>query len=278
MSLSKYRKDQEYCKEGLRLLTLLATQFGRTGNSNEDMNEAQVRSLHLLKALWYFVLYHAFRSFCSWSPSLSIKLNRLVGFVTISLMVRLRWGHGVNLKWIDVYTCQKWLTSINISYQTQNIHVASFISPLEWLCGGWNSEKHRCVFIIAVNSLTKMHMEYLLRKTYNRGYFTSCIASTLLLCLTFLDHKMPCLHTCLVIKFNRIQFFFILYSCISNRENFSYCQYLEGSQMQTAPSWNNSMLFAVFIVQESERVLLLCVSSSSNCKVYGYVYSGMNFA
>ncbi|CAB3982970.1 serine- kinase ATM [Paramuricea clavata] len=53
ISISKYRKDQEYCKEGLRLLTLLATQCGRREAMNdEDMKDAQVRSLHLLKAFW----------------------------------------------------------------------------------------------------------------------------------------------------------------------------------------------------------------------------------
>ncbi|XP_028397504.1 serine-protein kinase ATM-like [Dendronephthya gigantea] len=49
--ISKHRKDQEYCKEGLSLLTLLATQFGRSEVRDEaDMKDAQARSLHLLKA------------------------------------------------------------------------------------------------------------------------------------------------------------------------------------------------------------------------------------
>jgi hypothetical protein len=59
ISISKYRKDQEYCKEGLRLLTLLATQFGRREAMNdEDMKDARGRSLHLLKAFWYVI--HSF--------------------------------------------------------------------------------------------------------------------------------------------------------------------------------------------------------------------------
>jgi hypothetical protein len=56
VSLSKHRKDQEYCKEGLRLLTSLAAQFGRReAMDNEDMKEARVLSLHLLRAFWYVI-------------------------------------------------------------------------------------------------------------------------------------------------------------------------------------------------------------------------------
>ena len=60
-SISRYRKDQEYCKEGLRLLTLLASQFGRRQDvSDDDMNDAQSQSLHLLKAFWCVMLFFVF--------------------------------------------------------------------------------------------------------------------------------------------------------------------------------------------------------------------------
>ena len=51
--ISKYRKDQKYCEEGLCLLTLLARQFERADAREEDIKEAQQRSLHLLMAVWY---------------------------------------------------------------------------------------------------------------------------------------------------------------------------------------------------------------------------------
>lgn len=57
VSISNYRKDQRYCKKGLRLLTLLASQFGRTeAKADEDKAEAMAQSLHLLKAFWQVII------------------------------------------------------------------------------------------------------------------------------------------------------------------------------------------------------------------------------
>ena len=49
-----FRKDQKYCREGLRLMTVLAKQFSAERNEDgEDLKEAWELALLLLKAFWY---------------------------------------------------------------------------------------------------------------------------------------------------------------------------------------------------------------------------------